>query len=193
MEAEKKGEETTTSNYREGVSVRTSQKTTREGSPHTHFVGLHEAIVSEQTRKSLKRMMELPILKKEKEHMRSEKTMETIRRISEKSKIPVDEFYWLNEEESALGLGYYEQRQVLNYVCEEIQQELSEKYKTKDAVFSVFLGAQLTGRLLPVARLVEQVFGEGSFRILGNMTLEKENTALILDTLKKMRSKNKNG
>ena len=87
LEAEKRRRKTT-SKFIEGVSVRTSQKTTREGSPHTHFVGLHEAIVSEQTRKSLKRMMELPYLKKkEKEHMRSEKTMETvIRRISGKIK-----------------------------------------------------------------------------------------------------------
>ena len=193
LEVEKKETETKISSYRMGISSEASQKERREERSHTHFDGLHEAIVSEQTKKSLKRMIELPHLKKEKTWMQSEAAISAMEKMSERTGLSVDEYIWLDTE-GGFRFPYFEQRKVLNYVCEEIQKELPEEYKTEDAVFSVFLGAQLTGRLLPAARLVEQVFGKGSFRILGNMTLEKENTALILDTLRKMRSKNiKNG
>jgi len=51
------------------------------------------------------------------------------------------------------------------------------------------LKTHFTGRLLPVARLVEGTFGEGSFRLLGNMTTEKQSGILHLESFKKLRAK----
>jgi len=54
-------------------------------------------------------------------------------------------------------------------------------------VYKVFLKAHFTGRLLPIGRLIEKTFGEGSFRLLGNMDTDDESGALHLESLEKAR------
>ena len=66
-------------------------------------------------------------------------------------------------------------------------QKLADQYADADEVYKVFLKAHFTGQLLPIARLVEKTFGEGSFRLLGNMDTENKSGVLHLESLKKAR------
>lgn len=58
--------------YREGVGIRSLQKTTREDGYYEHFRGLHEAIVSSCEREYIKTLVDSPILKEQKEKLVSE-------------------------------------------------------------------------------------------------------------------------
>lgn len=111
--------------------------------------------------------------------------------LAEKRKIPEDDFIWVGKrgENDYETFPYQKPRQVLEYVCAEIQKEFTDLYENADDVFKEFLKANFTGRLLPIARLVDGTFGEGSFRILGNMKHEKESAVLTLETLKKARTR----
>jgi len=42
---------------------------------------------------------------------------------------------------------------------------------------------------LPIARLMEKTFGEGSFRLLGNMETSNESGILHLESLQKARAR----
>jgi hypothetical protein len=57
-----------------------------------------------------------------------------------------------------------------NDIINKIQQKFPEQFSTQEQVFDVFASAYFSGRLLPVARLIEKTFGSGSFRKIGEET-----------------------
>ncbi|MBU6431178.1 MAG: hypothetical protein KGJ58_03870 [Patescibacteria group bacterium] len=190
-EVEDKGGKVNKTPYREGVSARASQKDGYSGAYHNHFKGLHEAIVSAQEKKSLYKLLDLPLLREEKKWLMSGEAKDLRKKFSDKIKIPEDDIIWVGKksENDYETIFYQKQRHVLNYICVEIQKEFPDLYESTDDVFKEFLKANFTGRLLPIARLVDGTFGEGSFRILGNMTAEKESAVLTLETLKKAKTR----
>lgn len=188
LEVEEENQEVKKSSYREGVRVMASQRAILLGRPHQHFAGLEEAIVSEAEKKFLEKFLELPELKKEKEWLDSQEAKELKRKISEKEKIPQEEIVWVFKEGDWVSFSYFSQREVLKYVCTEIQKEFPERFSSPEEVFKIFLNANFTGRLLELARLVEKTFGKGSFRVLSNMSTDKESAVLCLETLEKFRA-----
>lgn len=86
--------------------------------------------------------------------------------------------------------SYKEQREVLNYICQEVSKCMPDQYSSPEDVFKEFLNAHFSGKLLVISRFMERVFGKGSFRILGNMTPEQESGILTLEFLKKNLIKN---
>lgn len=190
VEAEEGDDWIAKSRYREGVSVISSQKAEERGEVHSHFVGLHEAIVSSQTKKTIPAILNQMCLKKEKEWLESEKARKIKRRISKIKNIPEDDIYWVSRDaEDYEGSDYLGQRRVLNYVCTEIQKQFPDDYETVEDVFNEFLRAQLTGRLIGIGQLVENTFGKGGFRILGDMREDKESPVLCMESLRKARSR----
>lgn len=188
IEVEERNEKTEENVFRWGLAMSGAQR----GKPHEHFLGLHEAIVAAQEKKSFLRLLDLPSLQKEKEWLMSDEAKEIRKDAAEKRKIPEDEFMWIgrwvdNKGERIL-FPYFGQRRVLGYVCAEIQKECPQQYQNKDDVFKEFLRAHFTGQLLPIARLVEKTFGKGSFRTLGDMGTEKESAILHMELLEKVRA-----
>lgn len=59
--------------------------------------------------------------------------------------------------------GYKEPRDKLSAAIDEIYQKNTEHFSSKEDVFAVFARAYFTGRILPVARLVDDTFGAGTF------------------------------
>lgn len=177
--------------YREGVRARASQRKYYDREYHLHFEGLHEAIASMQEKKSFSKLLNLPVLSEEKKWLTSDEAKGLIKKLADKRKIPEDDFIWVGkkDENDYETIFYQKQRQVLDYVCVEIQNQFADLYENADDVFKEFLKANFTVRLLPIARLVDGTFGEGSFRILGNMSAEKESAVLTLETLKKAKSR----
>lgn len=81
---------------------------------------------------------------------------------------------WREENENVgwiiVGLNSYsydKERGALNELIDEIYKKNKSDFLSREAVFIVFAKATMTGRLLPVARLIEKTFGRGSFRALG--------------------------
>ncbi|MEP7234205.1 MAG: hypothetical protein ABI778_02805, partial [Ignavibacteriota bacterium] len=57
---------------------------------------------------------------------------------------------------------------------------------TEEDIKKEFLKSHFTGHLIGIGRMVEETFGEGSFRLLGMMK-EKEGALQTMDWLKKAR------
>jgi hypothetical protein len=158
---------------------------------HEHFAGLHEGIVAETEKKLLGRLIDCPELATEKEWLLSDEGKELRKKIATEKEIPDDDIVWVgkNGEDDWEAVYYPQQRSVLRYVCDEIQKEFSDEYQNSEEVYKVFLRAHFTGQLLPLARLVEKTFGEGSFRLLGNMETSNKSGVLHLESLKKARAR----
>jgi hypothetical protein len=183
--------------YRGGVTVWALQRYAHHGKYHEHFNGLHEAIVSETEKRLIPKLFEQPVLTKEKEWLDSQEAKNIKEEVAKKEEIPLDDIFWVNKKVDEKGnydyrcIGYRQQRDVLNYVCAEIQKQFPEKFQSPNDVYKLFLNAHFTGRLLEIGRLVEKTFGKESFRILGNMGTEEKSAVLCFETLKKMRLRQK--
>src|SRR3989344_2476044 len=123
-------------------------------------------------------------------HLKAHFSME-VKEEGEKIESPEDDIIWVDKKNKNdwETVPYLQQRDVLNYVCAEIQKQFPDEYKSADDVYKTFLNAHFTGRLLPLARLVEETFGEGSFRLLGNMDTDRQSGILHLESLKKARAR----
>ena len=191
MEVQEEGDEVTETPYREGLEVKALQSHRYHGKEHRHFDGLHEAIVAETEKQLLGKLLDHPELVKEKEWLNSDEAKEMKMKLAKKKEISEDNILWVGKEGKNDWeiVSYPQQRNVLNYVCTEIQKHFPDQYQSADDVYKVFLNAHFTGRLLPIGRLVEKTFGEGSFRLLGNMGTDKESSVLHLESLKKARAR----
>lgn len=176
--------------FREGVAVFAAQKKGFNGEFHSHFNGLHEAIVSEQEKRSIKKLIDKPFLKKEKELLFSENSEILKNKIIEDNpEILNEDILWISDDGKGFdSISYEKPRKVLNFVCDKILEKFPEQFSTQDEVFTLFLKAQFTGRLLEIARLVEITFGEGSFRRLGDM---EQTSQSAIKTYEALRSKAK--
>jgi hypothetical protein len=176
--------------FREGMGIGASAKKIKEVGRHTHFNGLHEAIVATQEKKSFCELVDNPIFEEERRMMELPESIKAKKKVSEKTNIPEDEFMWIDtNKKKFFSFGYLSIRKTLDYVLEEIQKEFSEKYASKDEVFKEFLKAHLQGGLLTIARLVEDTFGKGGFRLLGNMEKNDNSATMHLETLRQERNR----
>ena len=190
VQVEEEGDKINKTSYRQGIAVTALQSYGYHGKYHQHFSGLHEAIVAETEKRILKKLFDQPELAKEKEWLISNEAKELRKKLAKEKEIPEDDIIWVSEKGKDWDIiSYLQQRNILNYVCAEIQKRFPEQYQSADDVYKIFLNAHFTGRLLPLARIVEKTFGEGSFRLLGNMSIDKQDGVLHLESLKKMRVK----
>lgn len=191
MEVQEEGDKIKKTPYREGVAVRALQSAGYHGKYHHHFKGLHEGIVAETEKRLLTKLLDRPELAKEKEWFMSDEAKEIRKKLVEEREIPEDDIIWVGKKgrDDWESVSYRQQRNVLNYVCAEIQKQFPDEYQSADDVYKVFLNAHFTGKLLPLARIVEKTFGEGSFRLLGNMGTDRQSGILHSESLKKARTR----
>jgi hypothetical protein len=191
MEVQEEDDKVKKTPYREGVAVRALQSYGYHGKYHQHFAGLHEGIVAETEKRLLGKLLDRPELAKEKEWLISDEAKEMRKKLAKEEEIPEDDIVWVGkkEKDDLKTVSYLQQRNVLNYICAEISKQFPDEYQSADDVYKVFLNAHFTGRLLPLARIVEKTFGEGSFRLLGNMDTDRASGVLHLESLKKARAR----
>lgn len=183
-----------TTEYRQGISTYPPQKQTYEGKFHTHLDGVHEAIVAEQEKRSLKKLIQLPIFDEDRKQLFSEE-VENIKEIiiNKEPGMNKEDILWIDKDGDNIQrqvIGYPGQRKVLNFVCDNILKKFPEKFSSQDEVFNLFLKAQFTGKLLDIARLTEETFGDGSFRRLSDMEVDEQGAVKTLEALKKMKVNN---
>lgn len=177
--------------YRMGIDVKNTIKKSQKVGNTLYFDGLHEAIVSDQEKKFIRKLLELEEFKKEKEELNKEENIEGISGLSKEKNIPIDDFLSFKKDKDGKRswkvVPYLKQREVYNYICEEILKENEDKYKDIEEVKKEFLKAHFTGNILPIARLVEESFGENSFRVLGGMGVESSGAIQTKELLRNMR------
>jgi len=76
-------------------------------------------------------------------------------------------------ETQGITFPYHDIRINFNQLIDQLYEQNKEEFSTKEEIFDLFAQGTLTGKLLPVARLIEKTFGEGSFRALGERTSMK--------------------
>ncbi len=186
-DTEKKDPELT--NYRTGVAMESSQSA---DSFHEHFIGLNEAIVSTLETRALASTLHYPGYEKDKASFDDPDTQKYLSllktkgmRIDDISNAKKDGEKWIISR-----TGYPRHREVLDFIAEKIFEDNTDIYENTEDVYRLFFDAHFSGKLLTIARLVEHSFGEGSFRILGNMGTDSESARTHLDTFKKLHRKN---
>jgi len=64
---------------------------------------------------------------------------------------------------------YQSERKILNTLINKILEKNPEKFKNGEEVFEVFAKGMMTGNILPVGRLIERTFGNGTLRRIGEL------------------------
>lgn len=153
----------------------------REEPGFVFFEDLNEAITVEleKTFDSLY-LSKLSIL--EEEYLNRERNKAEIAKNG--SETPADDIAYIYEGEKPQGVDFLEgeiamyvnyfsdkeSRKKLWEIIDKIFEVMQEKFQNKDAVFKMFVRAYLRGELLEVAKVIEKVFGRGSFRDLAQET-----------------------
>lgn len=94
-------------------------------------------------------------------------------------------FSRLAQEKEAEPFERYEERKKLYNLLDEIVEKAGGKFKNHEKIFREFASANFSGNYMKIARLVENILGEGSFRRLadefsmGSGTLEKMDSSSI--------------
>lgn len=73
--------------------------------------------------------------------------------------------------------AYGKQRRMLNSLIDKVWSKHKDIYKDQEEVFDVFAKAYMTGNLLTIGRLIEDTFGEGTFRKIGELNMRPEKKA----------------
>jgi uncharacterized protein YrzB (UPF0473 family) len=68
---------------------------------------------------------------------------------------------------------YQKEREGLEGIIKKIYESHKSQFSSIEEVFDVFAKASLTGRVLPLAHLIEDVYGKGGFRKLGEETIKE--------------------
>lgn len=88
------------------------------------------------------------------------------RAFEERNLFNQDEFDTISESQE-------DEREKFSILVDQIYEKNKGSFEDKDEIVELFIRAHITGRLLPVARLVESTFGKGSFRKIGENSKKK--------------------
>ncbi|HAV11746.1 MAG TPA: hypothetical protein DCX32_04390 [Candidatus Moranbacteria bacterium] len=91
---------------------------------------------------------------------------------------PFPPVLWMREGEGGdpdpvARVTYEEEHEKAMAMFEHIHEKNPEKFKSAEEVFDFFAKAYFSGRLLPVARLIEKTYGKGFFRKIGEESMMK--------------------
>lgn len=171
--------------YRAGWTVYSSPKKGAEGDEHSHFKGLHEAIVANEEFKFTRNLMDREEFSDLKERMSSLDIMEIKLRIYQDKGVAIDEIFYIDEaREEYYGVGYPKQREVLLYVCDVLAEDVDCK---SEDIEKEFLKGHFSGDLFPIARMMKESFGSVGFRALGGMDTKGNSAINTFEMLKTLR------
>lgn len=181
------GENSELAEYRLGLIV-----CTRDGKK-IYFVNLNEAVTEEMTRRFVKKLWGHPLFTDEIKQTR-DIAVQHPQAITDSGKPLFDEdtFYaevqskksWRESVDrlfgrSIFGLGitkisienfsYQSERKILNTLIDKILERNPGKFQDREEVFEVFARGMITGNILPVGRLIERTFGNGTLRRIGEL------------------------
>lgn len=173
----------------------------RVGDKFQYFQGIHEAIVATLEQRLLPTIIKAnPFLQKEKiktdEYLQDQNVRATTEEIFKDDNQVFDEseIIALTVLEGVDGRiirtwksPYFECREVLSYICEEVSASNSSAYPTKEDVLKEFLRGQFGGQILPIGRLMKFTFGDKGLNIIATMVETPESAKETLEKLKALR------
>ena len=162
----RKGDERSSMNIRRsGFSIGT-----RDGD-ELLFDDINEAVITElEIRFEKEFMVRYPELMVE-----LQRRDDYVKKLSARDKVPIEQVgqtvAGINGDETSghewVTYPYHAERLQLEDLINRLYEENMDSYESREDVFNLFANATLTGKLLPIARLVEKTFGKGAFRALG--------------------------
>lgn len=187
--------------YRIGLTINS-----RDGK-NSYFLNLNEAITEELVKRSSEELFDDSVFADEKEQFKTmQRANEHMKESSEYDAVmdiiddPDTIYANLFSADSEIGrtlapegegdqvfhsvkFAYPKQRAALNVLIQKIYTQNSDDFKGEDAVFDEFAKAALSGRLLPLARLIDNTFGSGTFRKIGEADPKINKLANVIDEL----------
>ncbi len=161
--------------YRVGLYVQA-----RDGKTN-YLKNLNEAVTEEMTKSHLIRQFNNPLFAKDREQTKGIMTRNP-NAVAESNEPMFDEetFYaWIENDTSATGrqtssifaekFGYPELRKILNILIDKLFERNPGEFKDREEVFEVFAKGMMTGNILPVGKLIESTFGNGTLRKIGEL------------------------
>jgi len=178
------GENPELDEYRVGLTVHT-----RDGKK-MYFANLNEAVTEEITKRFVVKFFDNPLFAQEIQQTRD--VMNKYRHAVTESGKPLfdnDTFYaevegkksWREAVGRLFGaqekskkiitesFTYKSERRILNTLIDKIFERNLDKFQDKEEVFEVFAKGMITGNILPVGRLIERTFGNGTLRRIGEL------------------------
>jgi len=70
---------------------------------------------------------------------------------------------------STKSFGYKQERRILNDLIDKIFERNQNEFQNREEVFEVFAKGMITGNILPVGRLIEETFENGTLRQIGEL------------------------
>jgi len=179
-----RGENPELDEYRVGLTVHT-----RDGK-RMYFMNLNEAVTEEMTKRFATKLFDNPLFAEE-----AKQTKDVIMRYpravtgSGEPLFDADTFYaevegkksWGEAVGSLFGVQekvkkvttesftYQSERRILNTLIDKILERNSDKFQDREEVFEVFAKGMMSGNILPVGRLIERTFGNGTLRRVGEL------------------------
>jgi|GEM_PF-3042455 len=144
-----------------------------------HFTGLNEAVVAElQKRLTPTLIARNPFLKDERAEDETTENQDLVQEIAKRNNLPANELFAVrktgSESNEYYTYSYRNQREVLDYILDSIQQSSPETFPSKDEVFLLFLQGHFKGDLLPLARAIKTTFGVDALLVIGMMSAKDE-------------------
>lgn len=168
---EKQGDSVNMNIRRSGFSIGTTD------GKRLLFHKINESVITElEIRYEQACMMEWPELKDE---LQTRATY--IEQVAKRDSVPIEKVQQTvagikGDDRSGykwVSYPYHEERQQFNSLVDALYEKNKVGFESREDVFRLFAEATMTGRILPIARLIEQTFGKGSFRILGEKSADK--------------------
>ena len=179
-----RGENPELDEYRVGLTVHT-----RDGK-RMYFMNLNEAVTEEMTKRFATKLFDNPLFAEE-----AKQTKDVIMRYpravtgSGEPLFDADTFYAEVEGKKSWGeavgrlfgvqekvkkvttesFTYQSERRILNTLIDKILERNSDKFQDREEVFEVFAKGMMSGNILPVGRLIERTFGNGTLRRVGEL------------------------
>ncbi len=178
--------------HRTGLVIDTTYKKSKESGYYRAFKGLNESVVSELEKRLFNRIVvDNEHLSSESERINSQQFYAVRARIAKQEGIPEDEILDISEKEKSFTrFDYYSQRRVLNFIVDAVYENNKESFQSRDEILKQFFRAHFQGNIVPIARLIEKTFGEGSFRFISVMgDNEGKTSSMVMDYLVKQKAR----
>lgn len=171
--------------YRSGLSV-----ISRDGN-EVYFSRLNEAVTEEIVKRNMEKISSKSIFKKEIDQ--SDNIVASYPNLKNKNNEPIfnSDFFYADTYKKEGGKNmlrfhnfvYKRERKILNILIDKLLEKNKEKFHDKDEIFDLFAKGMMTGNILPIGRLIEDSFGEGTFRKIGELDSDIESLEKLIESL----------
>ncbi|MEK7546154.1 MAG: hypothetical protein AAB554_03715 [Patescibacteria group bacterium] len=147
------------------------------------FGALNEAVTEELTIRFMRKMADHPFIKPEREAKE--------RLYAKWGKPDRPDFFRAKQvrgpkgevEYILQGFGYPKERQALNALIDKLMEKTPERFRDREEIFEMFAGGAFNGHLLELARLIEDAFGQGSFRKIAEFGHDRDKLLEFVESL----------